>query len=343
MKAKKLWILLALLALVCGICAIQFRTNLVASEKVTIRTDTKAEVNDKGVHPTDGEAEQLRDHITSLEARNKKLLRRIWIGKIPTGYGTMPGLRGSLVGLPCVRIKIEDLPLDAVRYGLTKKNIRDAVEAQFRRHNIETLNYDVSPSDFSRKQMFFYRKTNNKPQLHIEVKCSASKGGLYQGYIEVSMKQNWSTEYPPEVPEGFKEEGASALQESAIFHQYPTEWTRRCFVYVGKLGTFVEDEKNALEELVDEFIDDYLAANPKGFVTFIRGHVGTEDDPVIPWAVIRGQVVHQGDTVDGTKVVKIHPFKHNADGTMIESKVEFEKDGKRWMQEQEEPPAPEWQ
>ena len=46
MKSKKLWILLALLVLICGICAIQFRTNLVASEKTSndksITDDTKA-------------------------------------------------------------------------------------------------------------------------------------------------------------------------------------------------------------------------------------------------------------------------------------------------------------
>ena len=46
MKSKKLWILLALLVLICGICAIQFRTNLVASEKTingkSITDDTKS-------------------------------------------------------------------------------------------------------------------------------------------------------------------------------------------------------------------------------------------------------------------------------------------------------------
>lgn len=329
MKSKKLWILLALLGIVCGICAIQFRTNLVASEKVTIGPDTKAEAADKVVNPTDGESNRLREQIESLEATVAKLEDKIAIGKIRTGWGTMPGLRGSLVGLPCVWIKIEDLPLDAVRYGLTKKNIREAVEAQFRSHNITTINGDMSVSDFSDEELLLY--TSVKLQLHIEVSCSALKGGLYQGYIEVSMKQNWSTGYPPDVPEGFEEEGASALQESAIFHKYPTEWTRMCFVYVGKLDNFAEDEKNALEELVGNFIDDYLKANPKGFVTFIRGYVGTEDDPVIPWAIIRGQVVHQGDTVGGVKIFKIH-----------KDEVEFEKDGKRWTQKEGDAPDPAW-
>ena len=329
MKSKKLWILLALLVLICGICAIQFRTNLVASEKVTIGPDTKAEAADKGVNPTDGESNRFREQIESLEATIAKLEDKIASGKIQTGRGTMPGLRSSLVGLPCVWIKIEDLSLDAVRYGLTKKNIRDAVEAQFRSHNITTLNGDMSVSDFSDEEFLLY--TSDKLQLHIEVICSALKGGLYQGYIEVSMKQHLSTGYPPDIPEEFEDEGASALQESAIFHQYQTEWTRRCCVYVGKLDTFAEDEKNALEELVGDFINDYLKANPKGFVTFIRGYVGAEDNPVIPWAIIRGQVVHQGDTVGGVKIFKIH-----------KDEVEFEKDGKRWTQKEGDAPDPAW-
>lgn len=255
----------------------------------------------------------------------------------------MPGLRGSLVGLPCVCIEMEDLPLDAVRYGLTKKNLREAIEAQFRRHNIKTLNGDIS--DFSDEEFILYRETNNKPQLHVEVECSALKGGLYMGYVKVYMKQHWQTGYPPDVPEGFKEEGVSALEKSAISHSYTTEWARNCVVYPGKLDTFAEDEKNSLEELVGNFIDDYLKANPKGFVTFIRGYVGTEDNPVIPWAIIRGQVVHEGDTIDGIKVVKIHHVEWNAERTKIQhpARVEFEKEGKRWTQKEGDAPDPEWQ
>jgi len=334
MKSKKLWILLALLALICGICAILFRTNLVASEKVMIGPDTKAKAADKGVNPTDGETNRLREQIESLEATIAKLRDRITIGEIQTGLFTMPGLRGSLVGLPCVRIEIEDLPLDAVRYGLTKKNIREAIEAQFRSYNIKTFNYETS--DFSDEEILWYYKTRNRPQLHIEVECSALKGGLYLGGVKVSMKQDGGESYPPDHFERIKrfdEEGISALEKSLIATLYATEWARTCVVFpgTGKLDNFAEDEKNALEELVGDFINDYLKANPKGFVTLIRGYVGTEDNPVIPWAVIRGQVVHQGDTVGGVKIFKIH-----------KDEVEFEKDGKRWTQKEGDAPDPTW-
>ena len=349
MKAQQLWIVLALLVLLCGICVIQFRTNLMARDKVAIGPDTKAEVADNGVNPTDGESDRLRKQIKSLEAIIAKLEDKIALGKILTGTCTMPGLRGSLVGLPCVRIEIEDLPLDAVRYGLTKKHIREAVEAQFRRHRIETLNCGASAmSDYSHDQMLLFGATSNKPGLHIEVECLALKAGLYQGLIKVSMKHDGGELTPSdhiERFERFKEKGISAIEKPLSATLYATEWSRTWVTFpgTGKLDTFAEDEKNALEELVGQFIEDYLAANPKGFVDYIYGYAGTPDNPVIPWAVIRGQVVREGETIDGIKVVKIHPLKNNAEGIRTEPKVEFEKDGKRWTQEEEEPPAPEWQ
>jgi len=304
------------------------------------------EVSDRGIYPTNGESDRLRKQIESLEATVAKLEDKIAIGKIRTGVFTMPGLRGSLVGLPCVRIEIEDLPLDAVRYGLTKKNIREAVEAQFRSHNIKTYNYETS--DFSLDEILLYKVTRNKPQLHIEVICVALEGGLYNGYIKVSMRQDGGESTPPDHIERIKrfdEKGISALEKPLTATLYATEWARTWVVFpgTGKLDTFAEDEKNALEELVGNFIDDYLKANPKGFVTFIRGYVGTEDNPVIPWAIIRGQVVHEGDTIDGIKVVKIHPIEWYAERTKKHpARVEFEKDGKRWTQGEEDAPGTEW-
>ncbi|MBN2183182.1 MAG: hypothetical protein JW715_14820 [Sedimentisphaerales bacterium] len=47
--------------------------------------------------------------------------------------------------------------------------------------------------------------------------------------------------------------------------------------------------------------------------------------------MIDNQVLKEGDTIYGTKVVKIYP-----------KKVEFEKDGKRWTQRICEYPNPAW-
>ncbi len=311
--------------------------------KITDHRDSSC----KDINPNDEEVEQLRNHITSLEANIAKMEETIATGKIQTGLLTLPGLRGSLVGLPCVRIEIEDLPLDAVRYGLTKKNIRDVVEAQFQNHNIETLNPETIPN-YSHDQIILWEATSCKPGLHVEVNCSTLKSELYIGYIKVLMKHDGGEFTPSDHIDRlsrFEEKGIFALERPLTATLYTTEWARTWVVYpgTGKLDTFAEDEKNALGELVGEFIEDYLAANPKGFVDYIYGYAGTEDNPIIPWVVIRGQVVHEGDTIDDIKVVKIHPFKHNVDGTMTKAKVEFEKGEKRWTQEEEENPSPEWQ
>jgi hypothetical protein len=59
-----------------------------------------------------------------------------------------------------------------------------------------------------------------------------------------------------------------------------------------------------------------IATQPKGTVT---GIVYSIDKPL---ALIDKQVVYEGDTINGAKVIKIH-----------KDKVEFEKDGNRWTQE----------
>ena len=50
----------------------------------------------------------------------------------------------------------------------------------------------------------------------------------------------------------------------------------------------------------------------------VRGIVWSEDSPA---AVIGTQIIYQGQTVQGTKILQI-----------TEDSVEFEKDGKKWVQ-----------
>ena len=187
-------------------------------------------------------------------------------GKIHTGWGTMPGLRGSLVDLSCVGINIEDLSLDAVRYGLTKKNILKAVESQLHEENIKTFDADADLSGESKDVLNLRREIvlNSEPQLHVEVDFAALKGGLYIGFINVSMKQSWyhfSDEVmPKDLFEEFRKQGIRTLKKN-IESTNTTTWERTSHL-LGKLDDFAEDEKNSLEELVGQFINDYLAANP---------------------------------------------------------------------------------
>jgi len=60
----------------------------------------------------------------------------------------------------------------------------------------------------------------------------------------------------------------------------------------------------------------------------ITGVIYTEEKPS---AIIDGEIVHEGDTIHGVKVVKIH-----------RDKVQFEKKKKRWTQQTREKPSRAW-
>ncbi len=78
----------------------------------------------------------------------------------------------------------------------------------------------------------------------------------------------------------------------------------------------------------------------------VTGILYSEDKPS---AVVNGRIVHIGDTIHGVKVVKIHQEKLvNVKGKhyskrLETAKVEFEKNGIRWTQGLQEPPAPYWE
>jgi len=77
--------------------------------------------------------------------------------------------------------------------------------------------------------------------------------------------------------------------------------------------------------IISKFVKNLLAAGRKGL---IRGIVSGEDGFT---ALIDNQAVREGDSIYGVTVVKIH-----------QDKVEFEKNGKRWTQELNETPGPQW-
>jgi hypothetical protein len=60
----------------------------------------------------------------------------------------------------------------------------------------------------------------------------------------------------------------------------------------------------------------------------ITGIIYTEEDPS---ALIGGEIVHEGDTIHGVQVVKIH-----------RDKIEFEKKKKKWTQQIREGPSRAW-
>lgn len=83
-----------------------------------------------------------------------------------------------------------------------------------------------------------------------------------------------------------------------------------------------------LIELEKRLKENVLAAKPKPTHGVITGIVYAEEKPS---AIIDGQIVHEGDTIHGAEVVKIH-----------RDKIEFEKSRKKWMQKVQEKPKAFW-
>ena len=77
--------------------------------------------------------------------------------------------------------------------------------------------------------------------------------------------------------------------------------------------------------MVSKFIRDIMPVRGKGL---IRGIVSSEDSFT---ALIDTQAVREGDTIHGVNVVKIYV-----------DKIEFEKDGRQWIQELNEAPGRQW-
>jgi hypothetical protein len=270
-EMKKYWILAAITV------AILLKFDVTANEKTIEKAESKANVADKTANPTDVEVKQLREQIRSLEATIAKLKEEKERDKIPQikeENWFLRGLRSSLVGLRAICINIEDVPLKAIQYGLTKENIVKVVESQLKYHNIKTFYYPRDSKSKNMEIVGLYFNTLEEPQLYVEVDCTPSDGEMYQGCVTVAIKRSLDRWGPEETDEEIKErfevlkkQGIRGIKETIKGYVYTTSWERTCLL-TGKLDNFAEDEKNMIERLVGEFIDDYLAANPKGqFVT----------------------------------------------------------------------------
>ena len=83
-----------------------------------------------------------------------------------------------------------------------------------------------------------------------------------------------------------------------------------------------------LVELEKRLKENVFKAKPKVTHGVITGIVYAEENPS---AIIDGRVVHEGDTIHGVKVVKIH-----------KDKIEFVKNSKKWKQSVQETPEGYW-
>ena len=131
----------------------------------------------------------------------------------------------SLRGLQAVSVVIEDLGPDAESLGLTKSRLHSQVELRLRRSGITVLEDAI-------------------PFLYININLKKVPTGLYAVATEVSLKQQ-----------------VYLVRDSSIEITGVT-WK------VGSVGTVGEDRfaksiLNHVTRYVDEFANDYLAANPR--------------------------------------------------------------------------------
>lgn len=314
MKTAKLSILLVF---AWNLWAILPSTVLLADENAKGPTDV-------GVATNDGEIEQLQSRIRSLERSIAGLDERLRIQRDKRG---MPGLRASLAGLHVIPIHIEDLPLEAIRYGLTEKNIRRTVESELKEHNIRTINRDSDSSELSAKDLRHILFAAHEPEIHVEVQFGTLREGLYIGAVIVSIEKN----NPPIIPllDKVWQTRSEGMKETIRAGSRTTEWQFRCDLF-GKQEDFAEDEKNSLQELLGQFIQYHLEANPKGHVGYIGPREsGTNRNRSV---MIGTKYVHRGDVVDGVTVVMVYG-----------DRVVFEKNGRQWAQRVGDTPDPAWQ
>jgi hypothetical protein len=138
--------------------------------------------------------------------------------------------RESLGGITSVSVTVEKIDKDAERDGLSRDQVQTDVELRLRKANIQIR-----------------EKTDSKfptyPQLYVIVNAVKSNVGIYAFSVDVQVNDVANlTRKPPRL---------------AIV----TIWDAGTTGSVG--ASNVRKIRESISDVVDQFINDYLAANPK--------------------------------------------------------------------------------
>jgi hypothetical protein len=140
--------------------------------------------------------------------------------------------RKTLAGLKGIYILVEDVDDDVQRDGLSREQIRTDVELRLRQAGLDVL---------SELQ---YAAETGFPYLYVNVQTLKSSLGPYVYRLEVELKQS-----------------VTPIRNPSATLLAPT-WAARA-----KLGIVGVDNVRSLRDdirdMVDQFINAYLAANPK--------------------------------------------------------------------------------
>ncbi len=143
--------------------------------------------------------------------------------------------RQSLTGIPGVIVSVEKIEQNAERDGLIRTTLQTDVELRLRQAGIRVLTKEES------------QLTLSVPVLYVKVRTIKSRDSTsYAFYIAVDLAQT-----------------ATLLRDQTKFQKGVTTW--KALDTLGTVGrrkiTTLRDE---VRDMVDEFINAYLAANPMG-------------------------------------------------------------------------------
>ena len=173
--------------------------------------------------------------------KGKRLLTTVavlWVwGMVVCGGSAQTAMdRKSLRGLQGIVVVVEDLHPDAERNGLTKSQVRTDVELKLRQAGIRVLATEESG------------KTPGSPYLYVNintVKNDVLYGALstYAFSLQVAVKQDVT------------------LTRDSNLTGSATTWEAQTLGTVG--ADNLSEVRKILGEVIDRFINDYLAENPK--------------------------------------------------------------------------------
>ena len=208
-----------------------------------------------------------------------------------------------LAGLQGVGVIVEAFEPEAKKYGLTEQVFRKLAETRLRQYGIKVLTGGQQLQTPGRSYLYI----SITPVIMEDVNFVA---------VSITVK----------------------LNELTTLWRNPTSVVMATTWDAGQVTLVEKNDLDVLKEntrdLIDEFINAYLAANPASISAGIpkTGIItGITYNDKKSFAIIGTNIVSEGDTIDNIKIVKIYP-----------DKVEFEKDGKRWTQGLNESSAPQW-
>lgn len=141
--------------------------------------------------------------------------------------------RGTLHGLPGVRVYVEDVSIEAQRDGVTKDGIRTQAELLLRQAGIRVLTIDE------------WNSTPGLPMLRLSFTVAKNQLGIYGYNLEIEVLQR-----------------VHLARNTAVSSFSPT-WMVPNVVGLSAASGLRNAARGDVQDKVEAFTNAYLAANPK--------------------------------------------------------------------------------